>query len=460
MTGKTQLSGAHADVALEEIAQQVVDLARRAGASGAECTVAEGDEFEVTVRLGQVETLKESGSRGVGVRVLFGAHSGSSYTSDLSRQGLEEMVRRAVELARITSEDPFAGLPAPEELGAISDDLELYSDDIAGMDTPAKIAIAREAERVALAADARINNSEGASFANTLSRRAFANSLGFSGSYRTSSCSLSVVPVATGGERMERDYWYSLARSVARLEPPELVGRKAAERVLRRLNARKLDTQRAAVVFEPRIAQTLLGHVFEAVNGDSIYRHASFLEGKLNERVAAQGVTIVDDATIPRLFGSCPFDDEGVPSRRTVVIEDGILRSYLLNSYTARKLGLKTTGSASRGITGNASIGHGNLYLERGTTSPEDLLRSLGRGLYVTELMGFGVNVVTGDYSRGASGLWFENGEFLYPVAEVTIAGSLQEILMNMTAIADDLEFRGSIASPTVFVGEMTISGR
>ncbi|MBL8291305.1 MAG: TldD/PmbA family protein [Bryobacterales bacterium] len=435
-------------------------MSRRAGASGVECTVSEGDEFEVNVRLGEVETLKESGSSGAGVRVLFGQNTGSSYTSDLTAEGLEEMVRRAVELARITTEDPYAGLPDAAELGFLERDLELYSPDIEHLETPAKIALAQQAERAALAMDPRINNSEGASFGSTLSRHAFANSLGFSGSYQSSSCSLSAVPVAKDGDRMERDYWFTLARSAGELEDPEYVGRKAAERVLRRLGARKVETQKAPVIFEPRMAKSLLSHVFEAVNGDSIYRHASFLEGKLGERVAAESVTIIDDATLPRLFGSSPFDDEGVPSRRTVVVEKGILRSYLLNSYTARKLGMRTTGNASRGITGNASIGHGNLFLENGPDSVADLFKRVGRGLFVTELMGFGVNVVTGDYSRGASGLWIENGELAYPVSEVTIAGTLQQMLLGLEGIANDLEFRGSVASPTVLIGEMTISGR
>ncbi|MCC6589127.1 MAG: TldD/PmbA family protein [Bryobacterales bacterium] len=457
---KPQLSPVHGAPGLEEIAQQVVELARKAGASGAECTVAEGEEFEVTIRLGEVETLKESGSRGVGVRVLFGQNTGSSYTSDLTPEGIEEMVRRAAELAKITTPDPFAGLPDPAELGFLETDLELFWDDVAQLDAASKIAMARAAEKVALGVDPRINNSEGASFGSSMHQHAFANSLGFSGSYRSSSCSLSVVPVARDGERMERDYWFTVARSAGKLEDAEYVGRRAAERVLRRLNARKVETQKAPIVFEPRIARSIVGHIFEAVNGDAIYRHSSFLEGKLGQQVAARGVNVIDDATMAGLFGSSPFDDEGVPSRRTVVIEDGVLCSYLLNSYTARKLKMRTTGNASRGITGNASIGHGNMYLQAGRQSAGDLLKGVERGLYVTEVMGFGVNAVTGDYSRGASGQWIENGELAYPVAEVTIAGNLKDMLMNIDGIGDDLEFRGSMACPTIRVGEMTISGR
>jgi PmbA protein len=362
-------------------------------------------------------------------------------------------------LARITTEDPHAGLPDESELGHFDGALELYSDDVAVLETPWKIEQARLAERAALDFDPRITNSEGGSFGSNLNQTAFANSLGFSGSYRTSSCSLSAVPVARDGDRMERDYWYSIARRAGALEPAAEVGRKAGERVVRRLNARKLSTRKAPVIFEPRMARSLVSHLFEAVSGDAIYRRASFLADKIGERVAASGFTLVDDATIPGLYGTSPFDDEGVPSRRTVVIEDGILRSYLLNSYTARKLGLKTTGNASRGITGNAGIGHGNLYVGPGSAAVADMIRQAGTGLIVTELMGFGVNVVTGDYSRGASGLWFENGEIAYPVAEVTIASTLQEMLAGVGMVGSDLDFRGTAASPSLLIGEMTISG-
>lgn len=444
---------------LEQLARDIVRMAMERGATGAEATISEGDEFSAAVRMREVESLKDAGSRGAGVRVLRGKRSGSSYTSDLSAEGIERMVRSALDLVSITSEDPHAGLPDASELGSIDGDLRLYSEAVARLETEYKIAQARQAEEAALAYDPRINNSEGASFDSHQGARIFANSLGFSGSYRTSSCSLSVVPVARDHDRMERDYWFSAAREYERLEQPEEIGRKAAERALRRLGARKVATQRVPVIFEPRVAKSLLDHVFEAVHGESVYRKASFLAGRLGEGVASANVTIVDDSTLPGLFGTCPFDDEGVPSRRTVVIERGVLKSYLLNTYTARKLGLKTTGSASRGITGNAGIGHGNFYLEAGGRDAPSILSGVKAGLYVTELMGFGVNGVTGDYSRGAAGMWIENGELAYPVSEVTIAGNLQQMLRDIEAVGSDLEFRGSTASPTVLIHEMTVSG-
>jgi PmbA protein len=444
---------------LEELAAGVVKYALERGASGAECTVNEGNEFSATVRMGEVEQIKEAGSRGAGVRVLSGKRTGSSYTSDLTPEGLEAMVRQAVELARITTEDPYAGLPDPAELGVHKAPLDLYFEDVAASGAAARVEMARLAEKAALDFDPRVSNSEGGSFGAYTGASAFANSLGFSGSYRRSNCSLSVVPVVKDGDTMERDYWYSAARSVAKLEPPEYVGRKAAERALRRLNARAISTRKAPVIFEPRVARTLLGHIFELVHGESVYRKASLWAGKLGEKVAAGCVTVIDDSTLPGLFGSAPFDDEGAPSRRNVIIDKGVLTSYLLNSYTARKLGMKSTGSASRGLSGNAGIGHGNLFLESGSDAAQGILKRMGSGLLVTELMGHGFNGVTGDYSRGAAGLWVENGEIAYAVSKVTIAGSIRDMLARVAALGDDLEFRGSVAAPTIAIEEMTISG-
>ena len=447
------------ELAMQELARDVVRRALESGASDAECTISEGEEFSASVRMRELENLKEAGARGAGVRVLKGQCTGSAYTSDLSEEGIRRMVDSALELAAITTGDPHAGLPEAGELGAIDGDLGLYDGDIEQLSTPFKIEQARIAEQAALDMDPRISASEGASFDSYSGARYFANSRGFSGGYRSSTCSLSVVPVARDGESMERDYWYSTARSQKKLEAPEAIGRKAGERVLRRLGARKVATQKAPVVFDPHVARSLLDHIFDAVNGDSVYRKASFLAGRLGEQIASESLTIIDDGTMPGLFGTSPFDDEGVPSRRTVVIERGVLKSYMLNCYTARKLGLKTTGNASRGITGNAGVGHGNLFAEPGAKSPEEIIASVKNGFYVTELLGFGVNIVTGDYSRGASGLWIENGELAYPVHEVTVASTLGEMLQSLEAIGSDLEFRGSIASPTLLCGEMTISG-
>lgn len=442
------------------LAAEVVQQALAAGATEAECTISEGSEFSANVRLRELETLTEAGSRGAGVRILRGKHTGSAYTSDLSVEGIRHMVRSAVELADITTEDPFVGLPDQEDMGSIDGDLGLFSKDVAGLETELKIDMARRAEDAALRVDSRITNSEGASFDTHLAHHAFANSRGFAGEYHTSYCSLSTVPVAREGEFMERDYWYSMSRGFAGLDQPEEVGRIAARRALRRLGAVKVETRKVPVIFEPRTARSLLDNIFDAVHGVSVYRNESFVAGKLGQKVASEKLTVIDDGTIPGLFGTSPFDDEGVPTRRTVVIEKGVLKSYLLNTYTARKLGMKTTGNASRGLAGNAGVGSGNLYIEKGAAAPEELIARIRDGFYVTELMGFGVNIVTGDYSRGAAGLWIRDGELAFPVSEVTIAGNLQQMLLNLEAVGADLEFRGSMAAPTLVIAEMTVGGR
>jgi len=443
-----------------DLAAEIIRLALDRGATDAECTLAEGEEFSAVVRMRSLEKLKDAGSRAAGLRVLLAKRVGSSYTSDLSAEGIRKLVESALDLASISTEDPHAGLPEPSELGALAGDLQLFSPDISGIDTDSRIELARQTEEAAFNADPRITNSEGASFDAYTGERVFANSRGFLGSYRVSSCSLSTTPVAREGDSMERDFWYSSSRSYAGLETPDAIGRRAAERTVRRLGARKVATQKVPVVFDPLTARSLVGNIFDAVQGDAIYRGASFLAGKLGERIASENVTIIDDATLPGLFGTSPFDDEGVPSRRTVVIDRGLLSSYLLNCYTARKLGSKTTGNASRGITGNTGVGHGNLYLEKGRQTPEEIIRNIRQGLYVTELIGSGVNIVTGDYSRGAAGLWIENGEFAYPVSEITIASTLQQMLGQMESIGSDLEFRGSIAAPTLVIREMTVGGQ
>jgi PmbA protein len=450
---------------LETLAADVVALAMKAGASDAEAVAREGDEFSVNVRLGQVETLKESGSRGLGLRVFLGTRSASASTSDLTAEGIRQLVDGALALAKITEEDPCAGLPETAEFGSVPGDLHLCYDDVYSLSGPERIELARRAEASALAADARITNSDGGSFDAATGRKALANSRGFAGGYRTSYAGVSVAPLAMDASgAMQRDGWWSSARCFAHLEAPEAVGREAARRTLRRLGARRVPTQRVPMVFAPEVARSLLGSVFEAASGDAVWRGASFLAGRLGERIAAPGVTIVDDnamllPTGAGGFGSSPFDGEGLPSRRTVVVEAGVLRSYLLNTYSARKLGMKSTHNASRGLAGTPGIGCGNLYLEPGTQTPEEILAAIPAGLYVTGLMGFGVNVVTGDYSRGATGLWIENGELTHAVEEVTIAGNLAEMLRNVTAVGNDLEFRGAVASPTLRIDGMTIAG-
>jgi len=448
------------EVDLRALATGVVKRAVELGASAAEAVVSEGSEFSTVVRLGEVETLKESGSRGLGVRVFVGQHTANTTTSDLSSEGIEQLVRAAIELAKITSEDPMAGIPAPELLGQIEGDLGLYYDDVYSLSNAERIEQARRAEKAALAVDSRLTNSEGGTFDASIGRKVLANSHGFVGGYRSSYCSISAVPIASDeAGNMQRDYWYSVARSLAKLDSPEEVGRIAAERTLRRLGARKLKTQKVPIVFDRQTAGALLDHIFDAVNGDAIYRHASFLAGKLGQKTFGSNLTVIDDGTIPGGFGTRPFDGEGVPTRRTTVIENGELQSYLMNTYTAKKLGLATTGNASRGLAGTPGIGNGNFFLQPGEKSQDEIIKGVKQGLLVTEFLGFGVNLVTGDFSRGASGMWIENGELAYPVEEITVAGNLGEMFSNVSEIGSDLIWRGSIACPTLRIEGMTIAG-
>jgi PmbA protein len=444
---------------LAEVAADTVSKATLAGATGAECIVREGSEFSVTVRLGEVENLKEAGSKAMGLRVLVGQRNGSSYTSDFSSTGVERLVESAVAIARLTSEDPFAGLPDAASLGKDFADLDLYYDDMNSVSTEERIAIARRMEKAALSMDPRITNSEGASFGAGESRMILANSLGFLSEYRRSRVGIGVSPVAGSEGALERDYWSATARSFAALGDAEEVGRIAARRALRRLGSRKVATCRVPVIFEQTVAGRLLGNLCSAVNGDAVYRQATYLSGKLGQAIAAPCVTVVDDGLRRTGLGTSPFDDEGVPSRRTVVVENGVLKSYLLNSYAGRKLGMPTTGNASRGLTGSPGIGAGNFYLQAGDRSPEQICATVSRGLLVTELIGFGINLVTGDYSQGAAGLWIENGEPVFPVSEITVAGNLLDMWKSIEMIGSDLEFRGALAAPTLKIAEMTVAG-
>jgi PmbA protein len=457
---QTTLESTKSETDLKSLAQNLVRLAMAGGASAAECVVREGDEFSTVVRLGQVETLKESGSRAIGVRVFFGKRAASTYSSDFSRSGLDRMLKSALELAKITSEDPTSGIPDASELGSIDGDLDLYYDDVYSLPGEERINYARAAEKNALDYDPRIKNSEGGSFDAATGRKVLANSHGFVGEYRRSYCSSAAVPIAQDEKgNMQRDYWFSVARSLRRLESPEHIGKTAAQRTLRRLGARKVKTAEVPIIFDPLVATSILDHIFEGVNGDSVYRGASFLAGKLGQKIAGGNVNVIDDGTMPGGFGTSPFDGEGVPTRRKVVIDNGVLQSYLLNTYTAKKLGLKTTGNASRGLAGTPGIGPGNYFLQAGTKTPKEIIGGVKEGLYVTEFLGHGVNLVTGDYSRGASGLWISGGELTFPVEEITVAGNLKQLFFNISEIGNDLEFRGAMACPTIRVDGLTVGG-
>jgi len=444
---------------LSELAASVVERAMKAGATAAEAVVREGSEFSTVVRMGEVETLKESGSRAIGLRAFLGHRTASTYSSDFSKDGIQRLISGALELARVTSEDAYAGIPEPDQLGSLGD-LKLYYEDVYSLPPEERIDYARRAERAALEADPRMKNSDGGSFDAAIGHKVLANSHGFVGEFRRSYCSVAAAPIAQDENgNMQRDSWYALARTIAKLESPESVGREAARRTLRRLGSRKIASTQVPIVLDPTVAESILDNIFDAVDGGAIYRQSSFLANKLGEQVAASNITVVDDGTMPGGFGTEPFDGEGVPTRRTVVIENGVLKSYLLNTYTAKKLGMKTTGNASRGLAGTPGIGSGNFYLQKGDRTPQQIIGDIKQGLYVVQFLGFGVNMVTGDFSRGVSGLWIENGELTYPVEEVTVAGNLKDMLNNISEIGNDLEFRGSTAAPMLRLDGKTIAG-
>jgi PmbA protein len=436
------------------------DVARRAvelGASAAEVVLRQRTEFSVGVRLGEVETLKESTDQGLGLRILIDGRQSSVSGSDFSSDAVESLIDDAVELARLTSPDDAAGLPDPQDLATSVPDLDLYDPAIEKLSTEDQIEKALRAERAAQEFSDRIVNFDGGGFDSAYGTVILANSLGFAGEFRTTSCSLASVPVATEDGKMQRDYWYDVRRKLSDMDSPEVIGVMAARRTLRKLGGRAVPTQVVPVVLEPNMARDLLGDIFNAASGESIFRKASFLVGQLGEQIANHRLTVVDDGVMPRGLGSRPFDGEGLPTRRTVVIRNGVLESYLLNTYTARKLGLRSTGNAGRGLTGATGVEAGNLYIEPGQSSQDEIIKSVSKGLLITELLGFGVNTVTGDYSRSASGIWIENGELTFPVQGVTIAGNLKDMLNSIEMIGSDLDFRGSVVAPTLLIGGMTI---
>jgi PmbA protein len=440
------------------LAEDVLATARRLGADAADVLIAEGTDFSVTVRLGDVETLEDAGSKALGLRVFIGQRTANAYTSDFSRQALVRLVEEAVEMARASGEDAAAGLP--EEFASDPAlDLGLHDPQLLALPTPERIERARRAEAAARGASPLIVNSQGSTFGIGEDHILLANTRGFMGSYRATSASLSVVPVGQKDGQMERDYWYTSARQLDDLLAPEEVGRIAAERTLRRLGARQVATAELPVVFDPEMSASLLGDLFEGLSGYSVFRNATFLKDRLGQQVASPLLTIVDDGRRPRGLGARPFDGEGCATRRNVPLERGVLRCFLCDSYAARKIGARPTGSASRGVSGGPGVGPGDLYIEAGALAPEEIVGSVEDGLYVTDLIGFGADLVSGDYSQGAAGHWIRNGKLAYPVHEITIAGNLADMLVDIDAVGNDLAFRGSTSAPTLRVRKMTISG-
>jgi PmbA protein len=434
--------------ALEAVVQESLKLARARGASDAEVGASTQTGLSVTVRLGEVETLEYQRDRGVGITVYFGKRKGSASTSDLSHAAIADTVEKACSIARFTAEDDCAGLPEAKQLALSYPDLDLsHPWNIA---PERAIELARACESAALAVDKRVTNSEGAMLSSHRGLRVFGNSRGFIGGYPSTSHSLSCAVLASQGEEMQRDYWYTAARDWKTLEPADGVGRASAIRAVERLGSRKIPTCKAPVLYVPELARGLIRSFVGAVSGGSQYRKSTFLLDAAGRTVLPRFVQLRERPHIPAALGSSPFDSEGVATRDRNLVEDGVLQGYVLDTYSARKLGLETTGNAG---------GIHNLIVEPGPDDYEALLRRMHRGFVVTELMGQGVNPVTGDYSRGAAGFWVEDGRAGYPVHEVTIAGNLKEMLLGIVAVGKDVDVRGSIRTGSVLVNEMTIAG-
>lgn len=443
------------DIGGLDLLDSLITKARKAGAETADAIYLTGRSLSVSQRLGKPEAVERAEGNDIGLRVLVGKQQASVSGSDTRADALDELVERAVAMAKVAPEDPFAGIADASQVAGTSPEIEMFDPYEPSAEDLTNLAAAAEEAGLAVKG---ITNSEGGDAGWSTTEVAFAASNGFSGQYQRSSFSVSAVMLAGEGQGMERDYDYTAKVFFADLEDAAAVGRRAGERTIRRLNPQRPSSQRVPVIFDPRVSRSLLGHLSSAINGVSIARGTSFLKDKMGEQIFADSIRIVDDPLRDRGFRSRPFDAEGLPTEKQMIVEDGRLASWILDLSTARQLGLESNGHASRGVGGPPSPSVTNLYLEPGEMSPEDLIKSVGTGLYITDMMGSSVSTVTGDYSRGAGGYWIENGELAYPVSEITVAGHLTEIFRNMTP-ANDLTFKYGTDAPTIRVDGLTLAG-
>ncbi|MEO6421176.1 MAG: metalloprotease PmbA [Candidatus Nitrotoga sp.] len=434
---------------LHQIARDMLEYAKKQGATASVAEVSDGFGQAVTVRNGEVETIEYNRDKGLGITVYINQKRGNANTSDFSPQAVRDTVDAALSIARHTASDDCAGLPEQDMLATEFSDFDLYHPWL--LNVEGAIELAKTCEQAAFNTDKRIDNSEGASVNVHESQFVYANSLGFINGYPTSRHGISCAVIAGKDDSMQRDYWYSEARAASDLLAADKIGQIAAQRAVRRLNARKLDTMQVPVLFEAPIAASLLGHFVGAVSGGSLYRKSSFLLNCLDKQVFSSNICIDDIPDISRGLASSAFDGEGVKTQRRIIVQDGVLQGYFLGSYSARKLGMKTTGNAG---------GNHNLILRPGELNFDGMLKKMGRGLLVTELLGQGVNQITGDYSRGAAGFWVENGEIQYPVEEITIAGNLKEMYTHIAAVGNDMLVQGSRQCGSILVENMMVAGQ
>jgi len=438
------------DDTLLHLAEELVTYGRQKGADQVEVSINEGSEFSVDVREGNIEKLVEAGSKGLSLRVILDQRVANASSSDFAPETLHRLVENAIDRAKVTSPDPFAGLPEKEDIGVDAESLKIFDPTIVELLPEKKIAAAKKTESLCLADD-RVKKSYGAGFGTYVGTRYLANSSGFSAAYSQTSCSCGIYLQSGEGDNLFDEGKYDYSRNLDSLMPPEAIAKEAVHRVTRLIGARKVATQNVPVILEPGMTRSIMGFLYNCVSGNNVYLKQTFLADKLGETVGNDLVTVVDDGLMPGVPGAKPFDGEGVPTRKTVVIEKGVLKNYLMDTYAARKLKMKSTGNAS---------GANNMYLKAGTATPEDIIKTVDNGLLLTGTIGHGLVATTGDISRGAFGMWIENGEIAYPVAEITISTNLGQILKEIEMVGNDLEFKRSINAPTIKVKEVTIGGK
>ncbi len=445
---------------LKQLTQYIIKRAKDEGADQVDVVAVKSTNNEINVRLGEIEKLGAASPKGVGIRIFKNNRKAITSTSDFRKKSINDLISKTVEMAKITNQDEYAGLPGKKVQGMADVDLALFDNKISNIATDKKIELAKKMEKIGLDFDKRIVNSDGASWSDNISTFALANSNGFYGEQKTTSCGLSLSLLAEEKGVKQTNYWSTHKRFFNQLDSIESVAKTAAERTLQKLGSIKPETQKVPVVFDPQVGRDFLNIISSVILGSAIYRGRSFLIDDLNQQVAVDNLNIIDDGLMENGLGSRLFDDEGLPSRKNVVIKNGILKTWLTDTYTGKKLKMKSTGNASRGLGSNPSPAVSNFYMEKGQYSPEEIIKSVKNGLYLTNVHWTGINRITGDYSRGAEGIWIKDGQLDQPVQEFTVASNMKNMMKNIVMIGNDLEFRSSVSAPTFKISEMTISGK
>jgi PmbA protein len=442
------------------LATELVAALRKQGVDACDVMVVDSSEFNTDVRLGRIEKLEQNISKGLGLRIIKGGATALTYTTDFTDKSVKSLVSDTLDIVKVSNADQYNGLAPKEHLGVYDGRLALFDESMARLSPEKKIDMAREMEDAGMKFDKRIKNTEGSNWYDATRQLTLANSDGFTGQYRTTVASLSISLLAEENGVKQTDYWYSFNRFVNRLAAPKEIGEEAARRVVAKLGGRKPKSQKVPVVVDPLVSRGFVSMLFNAASGRSIYRKSSFLVDRVGQEIAAPIVTVVDDAVIPDGPASRPFDAEGVRSAPMTLIDKGVLKSYVCDAYSARRLNLKPTGHAARSYQSMPGVGSTNLYLKAGASDPREMVKGVKNGLYLNAMFGQGTNLVTGDISRGAAGFWIENGELTYPVQEMTLAGNALDILKNIAAVGNDLSFKfGGTAAPTLLISEMTVGG-